>query len=155
MLNALYVYYRTSTWNFLCRRWSSICRTCEAKNTCSFQNGWFFSSQYCLVNTQLFFSSSSRHTFSFLICCNTALEPVKACHWLDCAISVVCSITMEHFKCDPKVVRMALCEVQSLSHVTLIWCEATTWDLCDPHWLSLLIWSVLSQIFERMFKGPV
>lgn len=114
-----------------------------------------FSSQCCLVNTQLFFSFSSHHTFSFLMCCNTTLEPVKACHWLYCAISAVCSITMEHFKCDPKVVRMALCEVQSLSHVTLIWCEATTWDLCDPHWLSLLIWSVLSQIFKRMFKGPV
>lgn len=42
-----------------------------------------------------------------------------------CAISVACS-TMEHFKCDPKVIRIALCEVQSLSHVTLIWCGVTT-----------------------------
>lgn len=97
--------------------------------------------------------------FSFLICCNTTwcptVQPVKACHWLSCAVSAVCSITMEHFKRDPKVVRMALCEVQSLSHVTLIWCEAPTWDLYDPRWLSLLIWSLLSQIFKRMFKGSV
>lgn len=99
--------------------------------------------------------------FSFLICLNTTLcptakvGPVKACHWFYCGVSVVCSITMEHFKCDPKVVRMALCEVQSLSHVTLIWCEVTTWKPCDPHWLSLLIWSVLSQIFKGMFKGSV
>lgn len=56
-----------------------------------------------------------------------------------CAISVACSITMEHFRCDLKVIWMVLCEVQSLSHVTLIWCGVTTWDLYDPDWLSLLI----------------
>lgn len=72
-----------------------------------------------------------------------------------CAIAVACSITMEYFKCDPKVIRMALCDVQSLSHVTLIWCKVTTWDLYDLDWLSFLIWSVLSEIFKSMFKGSV
>lgn len=72
-----------------------------------------------------------------------------------CAISVACSITMECFICDPKVMRIALCEVQSLSHVTLIWCEVTTQDLYDRHWLSFLIWSVLSEIFKSIFKGSL
>lgn len=72
-----------------------------------------------------------------------------------CAISVACTITMERFGCDLKVIGMSLCELQSLSHVTLIRCEVTTWDLYDLNRLSFLIWSVWSEIFESMFKGSV
>lgn len=127
------------------------------------------SSFICSLKSLLRFAKHRRLFFLyFLICCNETLCPIAKkggtskglpLIWLQtvvvCAISVACSITMERFKCDPKVIRMALCEVQSLSHVTLIWCEVTTWDLYDLHWLSLLIWSVLSEIFKSMFKGSV
>lgn len=102
----------------------------------------------------------------FLICCNETscpmaktggsgkgpsligLQTVAAC-----AISVACSITMEPFRWDLKVIWMSLCELQSLSRVTLIRCEVTTRDLYDLNRLSFLIWSVWSEIFKSMFKG--
>lgn len=56
-----------------------------------------------------------------------------------CAISVAYSITMARFRCDPEVSWMAPCEVQSVSHVTLIRCEVSSRELYGPQWRWLLI----------------